>query len=48
MNPQHLETGVAVAEHGDFTRSAEALDVSLPSLSQAIAGIENQTETPRN
>jgi DNA-binding transcriptional LysR family regulator len=46
MNPRHLEFVVAVAEHGSFTRAAEALHVSQPSLSYAIAGLEDQLGTP--
>jgi DNA-binding transcriptional LysR family regulator len=40
MNPRHLEFVVAVADHLNFTRAAEAVRVSQPSLSHAIAGIE--------
>ena len=46
MNPRHLEFIVAVADHGNFTRAAEAVHVSQPSLSHAIAGIETQLGTP--
>jgi DNA-binding transcriptional LysR family regulator len=46
MNPRHLEFVVAVAEHLSFTRAAEAVHVSQPSLSHAIAGIEAQLGTP--
>jgi DNA-binding transcriptional LysR family regulator len=46
MNPRHLEFVVAVADHGSFTRAAEAVHVSQPSLSHAIAGIEAQLGTP--
>ena len=45
MNPRHLEFAIAVADHGSFTRAAEATRVSQPSLSHAIAGIEDQLGT---
>ena len=45
MNLRHLEFVIAVAEHGSFTRAAEAVHVSQPSLSHAIAGIEEQLGT---
>jgi len=46
MNPRHLEFVIAVAEHGSFTRAAETVHVSQPSLSHAVAGIEAQLGTP--
>jgi len=46
MNPRHLEFVVAVADHGSFTRAAQAVHVSQPSLSHAIAQIEQQLGTP--
>jgi DNA-binding transcriptional LysR family regulator len=42
MNPRHLEFVIAAAELKSFTRAAKATHVSQPSLSQAIAGIEEQ------
>jgi DNA-binding transcriptional LysR family regulator len=42
MNPRHLEFVVGVAEHGSFTRAAEALHVSQPALSRAITALEEQ------
>jgi DNA-binding transcriptional LysR family regulator len=45
MNLRHLEFVVAVADHGSFTRAAEAVRVSQPSLSHAIAGMEEQLGT---
>jgi DNA-binding transcriptional LysR family regulator len=45
MNPRHIEFVVAVADHGSFTRAAEAIRVSQPSLSHAIAGIEDRLGT---
>lgn len=46
MNPRHIEFVVAVAEHRSFTRAAEAVHVSQPSLSHAIAEIEATLGTP--
>ena len=46
MNPRHIEFVVAVAEHRSFTRAAEAVHVSQPSLSHAIAEIEGTLGTP--
>ena len=45
MNPRHLEFVIAVAEHGSFTRAAEALHVSQPSLSYGVSGVEDQLGT---
>src|SRR3990172_3310182 len=42
MSPRHLEFVVAVAEHASFTKAAEAVHVSQPSLSHAVAEIEGQ------
>jgi DNA-binding transcriptional LysR family regulator len=42
MNPRHLEFVIAAAELKSFTKAAKATHVSQPSLSQAIAGIEDQ------
>ncbi len=46
MNPRHIEFVVAVADHRSFTRAAEAVHVSQPSLSHAIAEIEQTLGTP--
>jgi DNA-binding transcriptional LysR family regulator len=46
MNPRHIEFVVAVADHRSFTRAAEAVHVSQPSLSHAIAEIEETLGTP--
>jgi LysR family cyn operon transcriptional activator len=35
MDLRHLEFVIAAAEHGSFTRAAEAVHVSQPSLSYA-------------
>ncbi|HKG37502.1 MAG TPA: LysR family transcriptional regulator [Conexibacter sp.] len=40
MNLRQLEYFVALAEHGSFTRAAEACHVAQPSLSQQIRGLE--------
>ncbi|MFN8543394.1 MAG: LysR family transcriptional regulator [Candidatus Binatia bacterium] len=45
MNPRHIEFVVAVAEHRSFTRAAEAMHVSQPSLSHAVAEIEQSLGT---
>lgn len=42
MNPRHIEFVVATAELGSFTKAAEATHVSQPTLSQAVASIEEQ------
>jgi LysR family carnitine catabolism transcriptional activator len=46
MNPRHIEFVVAVAEHRSFTRAAEAVHISQPSLSHAIGEIEETLGTP--
>jgi DNA-binding transcriptional LysR family regulator len=46
MNPRHIEFVVAVAEHRSFTRAAEAMRVSQPSLSHAVAEIEQTLGIP--
>jgi DNA-binding transcriptional LysR family regulator len=45
MNTRHLEFVVAVADHCSFTRAAEAAHVSQPSLSHAIARLEDEFGT---
>lgn len=42
MHPQQLAYVVTVAEHRNFTRAAEALDVAQPSLSAAIRTLETE------
>ncbi len=51
MNPKHifprpLQYLIAVAEHGSFTRAAEALYVSQPTLSQQIKQLEDSLTLP--
>lgn len=51
MNPKHifprpLQYLIAVAEHGSFTRAAEALFVSQPTLSQQIKQLEDSLDLP--
>jgi LysR family transcriptional regulator, carnitine catabolism transcriptional activator len=45
MNTRHLEFVLALADHGSFTRAAEAVHISQPSLSHAIAQIESDVGT---
>jgi LysR family transcriptional regulator, cyn operon transcriptional activator len=51
MNPKHifprpLQYLIAVSEHGSFTRAAEALYVSQPTLSQQIKQLEDSLNLP--
>ena len=42
MNERQFRYVVALAEKGSFSRAAEVLNVSQPSLSQYIKRIENE------
>lgn len=44
--PRSLQYLLAIAEHGSFTRAAEALHVSQPSLSQQIKRLEDTLQSP--
>lgn len=42
MDLQHLESVVAIADHGTFTEAAASLHVSQPALSHAVARLERE------
>jgi len=44
--PRSLQYLLAIAEHGSYTRAAEALHVSQPSLSQQIKKLEESLQSP--
>lgn len=44
--PRSLQYLIAIAEHGSYTRAAEALYVSQPTLSQQIKQLEESLDTP--
>jgi len=43
--PRSLQYFIAIAEHGSYTRAAEALHISQPSLSQQIKLLEEALQT---
>lgn len=45
---RHLRYLLAVAEHRNFTRAAEALHVSQPTLSQQVRQLEEQLRVQCN
>lgn len=44
--PRSLQYLIAIAEHGSYTRAAEALYVSQPTLSQQIKQLEESLQSP--
>ncbi len=44
--PRSLQYLIAIAEHGSYTRAAEALHVSQPTLSQQIKHLEDSLQAP--
>ncbi len=44
--PRSLQYLLAIAEHGSYTRAAEALHVSQPTLSQQIKQLEESLQSP--
>lgn len=44
--PRSLQYLIAIAEYGSYTRAAEALHVSQPTLSQQIKQLEESLQTP--
>ncbi len=45
MELQQLRCFVAVADHGSFTRAAQALTLSQPTLSQSVSKLETEFGT---
>ncbi|MDE0410606.1 MAG: LysR family transcriptional regulator, partial [Gammaproteobacteria bacterium] len=46
MFPRSLQYLIAIAEHGSYTRAAETLHVSQPTLSQQIKQLEDYLKSP--
>ena len=44
--PRPLQYLIAIAEHGSFTRAAEAMYVSQPTLSQQVKQLEDSLQSP--
>ena len=45
MNEQQLQCFACVAEHLNFTKAAEELSISQPSLSHAVSSLEKEIGT---
>ena len=44
--PRTLQYLIAISEHGSFTKAADTLHVSQPTLSQQIKQLEDTLSTP--